>query len=243
MDKYLPLFKTDRNKYFHQWIQKHHTSKHKVGIALLTLSAFSLFVGNLHLLLEIQMHKSNTDGKVEQMLNSTIILPCNDSKLQMCMKESVPAVTLLLQLMSFEFHRNNSTMEKSDRSGTCYLNPRSIKGDHLRWKSNTGDIICDQTDGLRIPSTGIMLIFNLLQMKSYHKTSDGLITHTIKSGYTTLFTKGVNFMHNQKEVFESSYCFMAVRLKRDQTIEASLSDMSLLYPMKKTNVFGFYGIS
>ncbi|CAG2236952.1 unnamed protein product [Mytilus edulis] len=218
-------------------------SKHKVGIILLTLSAFSLFVGCLILLLEIQVYTPETDGQVEQMMNSTIILPCNDSKLQMCMTKSVPAVTLFLQLMSFEFHRNNSTIDKSDRSGTCYLNPRSIKGDHLRWKSNTGDSICNQTDGLSIPSTGIMLIFNILQMKSNHKTSDDFIVHTIKRGYTTLFTKWVNFKHKQREVFESSYFFMAVRLEKDQTIEASLSDVSLLYPMKKTNVFGFYGIS
>ncbi|XP_063425946.1 uncharacterized protein LOC134709730 [Mytilus trossulus] len=145
--------------------------------------------------------------------------------------------------MSFEFHRNNSTIDKSDRSGTCYLNPRSIKGDHLRWKSNTGDIICDQTNGLSIPSTGIMLIFNILQMKSNHKTFDDCIIHTMKRGNTTLFTKRVNFKHKQKEVFESSYFFMAVRLEKYQTIEASLSDVSLLYPMKKTNVLGFYSIS
>lgn len=100
MDNYLPLFKTDRKKCFHQWIQKHQMSKHKVGIILLTLSAFSLFVGCLILLLEIQVYTPETDGQVEQMMNSTIILPCNDSKLQMCMTKSVPAVTLFLQLVS-----------------------------------------------------------------------------------------------------------------------------------------------
>lgn len=100
MDNYLPLIKTDRNKCFHKWIEKHHMSKHKVAIVLLTLSAFSLFAGCLILLLEIQVYTPETNSQVEQMMNSTIILPCNDSKLQMCMKKSVPAVTLFLQLVS-----------------------------------------------------------------------------------------------------------------------------------------------